>query len=211
MPLRIESLTVGEDATFRSSVDNELTATVVVSATADSSANGSESESGIVRIAFVGWLQSVGNAGLYYEFLHEEVYVHASDGGGVSETVSVPVWLPRFPPSFSNERMAVCYVCRATVSDWHVNAYVEQPFTVLRELRIQPDDPACYQFVQTQNDTVGGGCCGGRPTEVYARLSLPKRAFTNGEVIPIDADITTNPPIEIDKIKAELVQTISFR
>lgn len=205
--LRIVDLSVGEDATFRSSVDNELWATVTVQEVdgGDEGPNGNS-----VRVAFIGWIQSTNKSGIYYEFLHEEPIANASDDRG-SQKFSVPVWLPRFPPTFSNDRMAVCYACRATVTDWHVNNYVEKPFSVLRELRLQSDDPACYEFVKTHNDTVGGGCCGGRPTEIYARLHLPKRAFTNGEDMPIAVDIKTNPPIEIDRIKAELVQTISFR
>ena len=130
----IVELVVGENGIFSNSSDEEFSATVTV--------NGKSDADKTLRVAFIGWAQSVKNDSLYYEFFKEEKEENVEANAQYLKCrVNVPAWLARMPPTFTNDKIAIRYACRATLGEWSENDYVERLFDVVRELRLKTGDP----------------------------------------------------------------------
>ncbi|GMR61053.1 hypothetical protein PMAYCL1PPCAC_31248, partial [Pristionchus mayeri] len=149
---------------------------------------------------------------IYYEFLHEQIWLLIDKQGRVSHEAFLDVWLPRFPPSgpIYKGGPVVEYSCRVSVDPWYQNHHVEQTFEVVRTLILKQPHLAAYPNHIKVNRCVDHGSVFHKQCKpVNGEIWTEKGAYVPGEKFKVYWRLAYSDTLSDAKVS--LIKTVKFR
>ncbi|GMT36295.1 hypothetical protein PFISCL1PPCAC_27592, partial [Pristionchus fissidentatus] len=149
---------------------------------------------------------------IYYEFLHEQIWLLIDKQGRVEHEAFLDVWLPRFPPSgpIHEGGPVIEYSCRVSVDPWYENHHVEQTFEVRRTLILKQPHMAAYPNHIKVNRCVDHGSMFHKVCKpVNGEIWTEKGAYVAGEKFKVYWRLAYADTLSDAKVS--LIKTAKFR
>ncbi|GMT07195.1 hypothetical protein PENTCL1PPCAC_29369, partial [Pristionchus entomophagus] len=149
---------------------------------------------------------------IYYEFLHEQIWLLIDKPGRVSHEAFLDVWLPRFPPSGQIYKggPVIEYSCRVSVDPWYENHHVEQTFEVVRTLILkQPHLSAYPNHIKVNRCVDHGSMFHKQCKPVNGEIWTEKGAYVPGEKFKVHWRLVYADTLSDAKVS--LIKTVKFR